>query len=96
MRPDGETTLAKLTERDEHARRGRQLPNGAAAVDFSEALARGRMVIRASSRERPRMTLSEVARAAGLPPATARRTLVTLTYDKDQTSSRSSQATSVR
>jgi hypothetical protein len=75
---------------------GASYSNGAAAVDFSEALARGRMVIRASSRQRPRMTLSEVARAAGLPPATARRTPVTLTYDKDQTSSRSSRATSVR
>jgi IclR family pca regulon transcriptional regulator len=72
--------MAKLSERDEHARQGRQLPNGASVADFSEALARGLMVIRAFSRERPRMTLSEVARAVGLPPATARRALVTLTY----------------
>jgi len=72
--------MAKLSERDENARRARQLANGASPADFSEALARGMMVIRAFSRERPRMTLSEVARAVGLPPATVRRALVTLTY----------------
>ncbi len=72
--------MAKLSEHDEQARRGRQLPSGASPADFSEALARGLMVIRSFSRDRPRMTLSEVARAVGLPPATARRALVTLTY----------------
>ena len=72
--------MAKLTERDEQARQGRQLPNSASVADFSEALARGLMVIRAFSHERPRMTLSEVARAVGLPPATVRRALITLTH----------------
>jgi IclR family pca regulon transcriptional regulator len=40
-------------------------------------LAKGLEVLRAFSRDRPHMTLSEVAARAGLPPATARRCLNT-------------------
>jgi IclR family pca regulon transcriptional regulator len=72
--------MGKLTDRDEHARRDRQLPGGASPADFSEALARGLRVIRAFTHDRPRMTLSEVAREVGLAPATVRRALVTLTH----------------
>jgi IclR family transcriptional regulator, pca regulon regulatory protein len=46
--------------------------------DFVTALSRGLAVIRAFSRERPEMTLTEVAARTGLSPATARRSLYTL------------------
>jgi IclR family pca regulon transcriptional regulator len=46
--------------------------------DFVNALARGLEVIRAFSRLKPRMTLSEVANASDLSRATARRLLLTL------------------
>ncbi|MBO6900428.1 MAG: helix-turn-helix domain-containing protein [Rhizobiaceae bacterium] len=46
--------------------------------DFVNALARGLEVIRAFSRLKPRMTLSEVATATDLSRATARRLLLTL------------------
>ena len=46
--------------------------------DFIEALARGLDVIRAFESGRPTMSLSEVAAAAGLARATARRILLTL------------------
>src|SRR5215472_18592980 len=41
-------------------------------------LEKGLAVIRAFSRERPALTLSDIARAARIPPATARRCLLTL------------------
>src|ERR1700679_1686112 len=41
-------------------------------------LAKGLEVIRAFTRERPLLTLSEIAAVAGVPPATARRCLHTL------------------
>jgi IclR family transcriptional regulator, pca regulon regulatory protein len=47
-------------------------------TDFVQSLARGLGVINAFDAEHPRMTLSEVARASGMAPATARRFLVTL------------------
>jgi IclR family pca regulon transcriptional regulator len=47
-------------------------------TDFVQSLARGLAVINAFDAEHPRMTLSQVARAAGMAPATARRFLVTL------------------
>jgi IclR family pca regulon transcriptional regulator len=72
--------MGKMSDRDAHDRRDRQLPHGASPSDFSEALARGLRVIRAFTSDRPRMTLSEVARAVDLAPATVRRALVTLTY----------------
>lgn len=46
--------------------------------EFLEILARGLRVITAFTAERKRMSLSEVAAAAGLPRATARRALITL------------------
>ena len=45
---------------------------------FVEALARGLSVIRAFSRERSSMTLSDAARVTGLPKPTVRRVLLTL------------------
>ncbi|HEY5208087.1 MAG TPA: IclR family transcriptional regulator C-terminal domain-containing protein [Stellaceae bacterium] len=46
--------------------------------DFVTALSRGLAVIRAFNRDRPEMTLTEVAAYTGLSPATARRSLYTL------------------
>lgn len=46
--------------------------------DYVQSLARGLAVLTAFSREQPRMSLSEVARATGLTRATARRLLITL------------------
>ena len=51
---------------------------GETGPDFIEALARGLDVIRAFEPNRPIMTLSEVAAAAGLARPTARRMLLTL------------------
>lgn len=50
----------------------------AASPDYVQSLARGLSVIKAFGAERPRQTLSEVARATGLTRATARRFLLTL------------------
>lgn len=49
-----------------------------ASPDFVQSLARGLSVITAFDADRPRQTLSEVARATGLTRATARRFLHTL------------------
>ncbi|HEY3142358.1 MAG TPA: IclR family transcriptional regulator C-terminal domain-containing protein [Acidimicrobiales bacterium] len=49
-----------------------------AAPEFVQSLARGLTVFAAFSRERPTLTLSEVAQATGLSRATARRLLFTL------------------
>jgi IclR family pca regulon transcriptional regulator len=46
--------------------------------DFVTALARGLTVLKVFSSANPEMTLAEVAQAAGVPPATARRSLLTL------------------
>jgi IclR family transcriptional regulator, pca regulon regulatory protein len=46
--------------------------------DFVEALARGLDVIACFGRERPEMSLSDVAQATGLARPTARRLLLTL------------------
>jgi IclR family transcriptional regulator, pca regulon regulatory protein len=46
--------------------------------DFVTALSRGLAVIRAFNRDRPEMTLTEVAARTALSPATARRSLYTL------------------
>jgi len=48
------------------------------STDFAQSLERGLAVIRAFGPERPRLTLSEVARHTGLTRATARRFLLTL------------------
>ena len=47
-------------------------------ADFVQSLARGLAVIRAFDAEHPELTLSDVARAAGLTRASARRFLRTL------------------
>jgi IclR family pca regulon transcriptional regulator len=47
-------------------------------TDFVQSLARGLAVINAFDADNPRMTLSQVARAANVPPAAARRFLLTL------------------
>lgn len=54
------------------------MARGETGKDFVEAVARGFDVIRAFGAERPTMTLSEVAEAAGLARPTARRILLTL------------------
>lgn len=46
--------------------------------DFVQALERGLAVIKAFSKERPSLTLSEVAKATGMTRAAARRFLITL------------------
>lgn len=48
------------------------------STDHVQSLERGLAVMRVFSGERPRLTLSEVARATGLTRATARRVLLTL------------------
>ncbi len=47
-------------------------------AEFVQSLARGLAVIRAFSQDRPRLTLSEVARETGMTRAAARRFLITL------------------
>jgi IclR family pca regulon transcriptional regulator len=47
-------------------------------TDYVQSLERGLAVIKAFGAERPQLTLSEVARATGLPRAAARRFLLTL------------------
>jgi len=53
-------------------------PNIAKRRDYVVALARGLEVMRAYSDNKEVMTLSEIAKAANLPRATARRSLITL------------------
>jgi IclR family transcriptional regulator, pca regulon regulatory protein len=50
------------------------------AAEYVQSLERGLAVIQAFSRDRPSMTLAEVAREAGLTRATARRLLFTLQH----------------
>ena len=50
--------------------------------DYVNSLARGLEVIRAFSREKPRMTLSEIAQATGMTRATVRRFLLTLVREE--------------
>jgi IclR family pca regulon transcriptional regulator len=54
------------------------MPSDASTGTFLQGLERGLAVIRAFSAEAPSLTLSEVARAVGITPATARRILLTL------------------
>lgn len=50
--------------------------------DYVNSLARGLEVIRAFSREQPRMTLSEIAQSTGMTRATVRRFLLTLVREE--------------
>lgn len=64
---------------------GKQRPmpdraSGDRPAEFVQSLERGLAVIRAFSDERPRLTLSEVARHTGLTRAAARRFLITLQH----------------
>jgi IclR family pca regulon transcriptional regulator len=52
--------------------------NSAARREAMGGLAKGLAVMRAFSREHPALSLSEIARSARMPPATARRCLLTL------------------
>ncbi|MFD7156347.1 IclR family transcriptional regulator C-terminal domain-containing protein [Kribbella sp. NPDC059898] len=54
------------------------MPDDASTGTFLQGLERGLAVIRAFSAAAPALTLSEVARAVGITPATARRILLTL------------------
>jgi IclR family transcriptional regulator, pca regulon regulatory protein len=67
--------MAKLRAEDAERRSDAGL-----GPDFSEALARGLAVLGAFGIERAPMTLSDVARRVGLPRATTRRALYTLTH----------------
>jgi IclR family pca regulon transcriptional regulator len=58
--------------------RGTRTAGGTKGTDFVQSLGRGLAVIRAFGPEHPRLTLSEVAREAGLTRAAARRFLLTL------------------
>jgi IclR family pca regulon transcriptional regulator len=54
------------------------MPDGEASGDFVQSLARGLAVIRAFDAANPELSLSDVARRAGMPRAAARRFLRTL------------------
>jgi len=56
------------------------MPEEARPAEFVQSLERGLAVIRAFSREHPRLTLSEVARETGMTRAAARRFLLTLEH----------------
>src|SRR5712691_9511978 len=56
----------------------RSSPRGSDDRDYVNSLARGLMVIRAFNRNRPSMTLSDVAKRTGINRAATRRFLLTL------------------
>src|SRR5215211_4560599 len=60
------------------AQRGVLMTEQARGPEFVQSLERGLAVIRAFDADRPELTLSDVARATGLPRAAARRFLLTL------------------
>ena len=60
---------------------GRQAAGRSNERDYVNSLARGLEVIRAFSRLKPRMTLSEVAHATDMTRATVRRFLITLEHE---------------
>lgn len=71
--------MAKLNPRDQERRANREVdaPNPA---DYSEALERGLLVLTAFEHAEERLSQSQVARKLGLPRATVRRALLTLTH----------------
>jgi IclR family pca regulon transcriptional regulator len=72
---------SRLKDTDEDLASSRPEPKSETrqtSPDFVEALARGLEVIQAFDDRMPEMTLTEVAARTGLPPATARRCLLTL------------------
>jgi IclR family transcriptional regulator, pca regulon regulatory protein len=74
-----ELPVAKLNERDEAKRAGREV-DAASSADYSEALERGLLVLRAFERSEERLTQSQLARKLDLPRATVRRALLTLAH----------------
>ncbi|WP_028921250.1 IclR family transcriptional regulator domain-containing protein [Pseudonocardia acaciae] len=71
--------MARLADGDSAVRQRRQL-SGAAAADFSEALARGLAVLSAFDSEHQRLTQADLARELGLSRATVRRAVLTLEH----------------
>lgn len=71
--------MAKLNEHDEAKRASREMDT-ASRADYSEALERGLLVLTAFERGEERQTQSQLARKLGLPRATVRRALLTLTH----------------
>ena len=71
--------VTKLNARDEARRAGRDV-EPANRADYSEALERGLLVLRAFERGEERLTQSQLARKLDLPRATVRRALLTLTH----------------
>src|SRR3954467_6962276 len=77
--PEGHATVRSQCEQpDGSMQSATKRPNIAKRRDYVVALARGLEVMRAYSDNKEVMTLSEIARAATLPRATARRSLITL------------------
>jgi IclR family transcriptional regulator, pca regulon regulatory protein len=70
----------QTTETPDGPIRGNALSDRPEGSDYVQSLDRGLSVIRAFSAERPRLTLSEVARSTGLTRAAARRFLLTLEH----------------
>ncbi|MGH3165340.1 MAG: IclR family transcriptional regulator domain-containing protein [Trebonia sp.] len=71
--------MAKLSERDEARRADREV-GAANPADYSEALERGLLVLKAFESGEERLTQSQVARKLDLPRATVRRALLTLAH----------------
>ena len=71
--------MAKLNARDEERRRSRDV-EASDRADYSEALERGLLVLAAFERDDERLTQARLARKLGLPRATVRRALLTLTH----------------
>lgn len=71
--------MAKLNARDEANRAARDL-NSSSRSDYSEALERGLLVLRAFDRSEERMTQAQLARKIDMPRATVRRALLTLAH----------------
>ena len=71
--------MAKLNARDEARRASREV-DAASRADYSEALERGLLVLTAFTRGEERLTQSQLARKLGIPRATVRRALLTLTH----------------
>lgn len=67
--------MSRIIMRDAEARK-----NNPVGRDFSEALARGLLILSAFDADHPAMTLSDLARKVDLPRATVRRALLTLLH----------------
>lgn len=72
--------MTRLTEEDSAARKARTIEGVPNASDFSEALARGLMVLNAFGGERRHLTQADLARELGLSRATVRRAVLTLEH----------------